>query len=82
MVIEHGTPVTAVCFDHTGQRVFFGGVDNQIHAYNLRADDYEYALQGPTDTITGLQLSPDGDRLLSNSMDSSVILNQNDDIEE
>ena len=33
-----------------------------------------YTLEGHKDTVTGLKLSPDGNHVLSNSMDNTVVM--------
>lgn len=70
--VEMPTPVTTLVFDRTGEHIFFGGVDNMVHAYDVRAGEIAWSLQGHADTVTGLSLSGDGERLLSNSMDNTV----------
>ncbi|KAJ3041905.1 U5 small nuclear ribonucleoprotein [Rhizophlyctis rosea] len=65
-------PVTAVQFGLDEGLCYAGGLDNQIKAWDLRKDAVAYTLDGHFDTITGLRLSPDGDYLLSNSMDNTV----------
>lgn len=42
-----------------------------VQVWDLRKNDILYRLRGHTDTVTGLQLSPDGSYLLSNSMDNT-----------
>ncbi len=64
--------VTAVCFSKTNELVFFGGIDNQVKAWNIRADKVEYTLIGHTDTVTGIALSSSGTKLLSNSVDHTM----------
>ena len=49
-----------------------GGLDNVIRGWDLRTDEVVLELKGHGDTVTGLSLSPDGSRLLSNSMDSTL----------
>ncbi len=66
---EESYQITSVSFNDTSDKVFAGGIDNQIKVYDLRKQELDYVLQGHTDTITGLSLSPDGSFLLSNSMD-------------
>lgn len=43
--------------------------DQQI--WDLRKNDVLYRMKGHSDTVTGLQLSPDGSYLLSNAMDNT-----------
>ena len=62
----------AVALEGSENRVFAGGLDNVIRGWDLRTDEVVLELKGHSDTITGLSLSPDGSRLLSNSMDSTL----------
>ena len=64
--------VTCVSFSLDNNYVFFGGIDNSIKALNLAKNEVEFALLGHSDTITGLEVSHKGDRLVSNSMDNTV----------
>jgi len=61
--------ILAVNFNDTSDIAFGGGIDNCIHAWDLRKNEIIYSLVGHSDTITGVSLSPKGDFLLSNSMD-------------
>lgn len=83
--IYHDYQVCAVALAHDGQSVFAGGIDNVIRRFDLRTgfksgwdasklelETPDLMLQGHTDTITGLSLSPDGNHLLSNSMDAQL----------
>lgn len=64
---------TTATFSDTNDYIFYGGIDNQIKAWNLKSDESnEFNLLGHTDTITGVSLSHNGKFLLSNSMDKSV----------
>ena len=64
--------VTCVRFSPNNEYVFFGGLDNQIKAWNIRTNKIDYSLIGHTDTITGIAVSGDGKMLLSNSIDYSL----------
>ena len=78
--------VCAVCLSKDGQAVYAAGIDNIIRRYDLRTgsragwdasalhdlDTADLTLEGHTDTVTGLALSPDGNSLLSNGMDSQL----------
>ncbi|XP_065830452.1 U5 small nuclear ribonucleoprotein 40 kDa protein-like [Oscarella lobularis] len=66
--------VTSVCFNDTAEQIMSGGLDNDIKVWDLRKNDILYTLSGHADTVTGLKLSPDGSYLLSNAMDSAVII--------
>ena len=73
--IDHKFQVTAVAFSNDGTSVYFGGLDNTIFAYDLRNmpdHDFTMRLKGHSDTITCLSVSPDGNFLLSNSMDGTM----------
>lgn len=64
---------TTACFNDSCETIFYGGLDNQVKAWNLKSDDKtEYTLLGHTDTITGVAVSRNGKYLLSNSMDKSL----------
>eukprot|EP00033_Pygsuia_biforma_P002143 GCRY01002378.1.p1 GENE.GCRY01002378.1~~GCRY01002378.1.p1 ORF type:complete len:345 (+),score=50.83 GCRY01002378.1:175-1209(+) len=66
-------PVLAVTFSDHGDQFFTGGLDNVIKAFDTRKPvDPLYVMKGHVDSVTGLELSPDGSFLLSNSMDNSV----------
>eukprot|EP00656_Telonema_subtile_P051799 TRINITY_DN7063_c0_g1_i2.p2 TRINITY_DN7063_c0_g1~~TRINITY_DN7063_c0_g1_i2.p2 ORF type:complete len:239 (+),score=56.40 TRINITY_DN7063_c0_g1_i2:380-1096(+) len=62
----------AVAFSADDNTVYSGGLDNVIRAWDRRKNDVSYILNGHTDTVTSLRLSPDGSYLMSNAMDSSV----------
>ena len=63
---------TAVTFNDTSDQVIVGGIDNDIKVWDMRKDEVSYVLRGHGDTVTGISLSPDGNYVLSNSMDCSV----------
>eukprot|EP00877_Chromochloris_zofingiensis_P009724 jgi/Chrzof1/5004/Cz15g08070.t1 len=63
-------PVTAVAFADAGDQVYAGGLDNNIHVWELRKTAVSMTLKGHNDTVTGLRVSPDGTHLLSNAMDN------------
>lgn len=64
--------VTAVTFNDTAEQIISSGIDNVIKLWDLRKNRIVNTLQGHTDTVTGLSLSPDGSHVLSNSMDNSL----------
>ena len=83
--IYHDYQVCAVALAADGQSVYAGGIDNIIRRFDLRSgvkygwdadrmdlETPDLMLQGHTDSITGLSLSPDGNHLLSNAMDSQL----------
>lgn len=65
-------PVTSVAFSDDATSIFSGGIDNEIHQWELSSERHIRSLQGHSDMITGLSLSPTGNFLLSNSMDQSL----------
>jgi Prp8 binding protein len=69
---EFPSQVTSVQFSLNSEIVFVGGVDNSIHALNLKTQQVEYSLYGHKDTVTGLRLSHNGKFLLSNSVDHTL----------
>ncbi|KAM7543119.1 hypothetical protein Aperf_G00000014301 [Anoplocephala perfoliata] len=64
--------VLSVTFNDTAEMIFSGGIDNIIKGWDLRKLDVAMRLNGHTDTVTGLALSPDGNFLLSNAMDNTL----------
>lgn len=70
--IETDFPVTAVALAEAGNELYSGGIDNDIHVWDLRKKGVAYDLKGHADTITSLSISPDSQYLLSNSHDSTV----------
>lgn len=72
MVSENAFAVTAVAFGEGQETVYSGGLDNELHAWDLRTGEVSMTLEGHTDTVTGLALSPDGSFLLSNAMDNTL----------
>jgi len=55
-----------------GNELYSGGIDNDIHVWDMRKKAVAFSLSGHTDTITSLAVSPDSQTLLSNSHDSTV----------
>jgi len=70
--LNAGYPVTSVCFSDHADQIFSGGIDNEIKVWDVRKNQVMMTLEGHTDTITGMRLSPDGNFLLTNSMDQTV----------
>lgn len=64
---------TTATFSDSNDYIFYGGLDNQIKAWNIKGEDKnEFSLLGHVDTITGISLSHDGKHLLSNAMDKTL----------
>ncbi len=63
--------LTAVTFNDAADQVIVGGIENVLKVYDMRKNKLLYTMAGHFDTITGLALSPDGNLVLSNSMDNS-----------
>lgn len=64
--------ITAVSFSDASDKIYSGGVDNDVKVWDLRRCEVTMTLQGHQDTITGMQLSPDGSYLLTNAMDCTL----------
>ncbi|XGW16823.1 hypothetical protein V3C99_001901 [Haemonchus contortus] len=62
----------AISFNDTTDEIFVGSIDSDIYCWDMRRDDISYVMHGHKDIITGLALSPNGNFLLSNSMDCSA----------
>ncbi|KAI6887787.1 WD40 repeat-like protein [Hortaea werneckii] len=70
--VEGQYPVTAVALGEAGNEVFSGGIDNEIKVWDLRMHKVAYTLQGHTDTVTSVAVSPDSQSLLSFSHDGTA----------
>ncbi|EEH48217.2 uncharacterized protein PADG_04301 [Paracoccidioides brasiliensis Pb18] len=70
--LESEMPVTAVALAEAGNEIYSGGIDNDIHVWDIRKRAITYSMLGHTDTISSLSISPDSQTLLSNSHDSTV----------
>ncbi|BFZ21042.1 hypothetical protein BsWGS_24082 [Bradybaena similaris] len=64
--------VTAVTFNDTAEQIISGGIDNELKVWDLRKNAILYRMRGHSDTVTGLEISPEGSYLLSNSMDNTL----------
>ena len=64
--------VTAVHFSDGADKVYAGGIDNVVKVWDLRKGEMVMMLEGHSDTVTGMSLSPDGSYLLTNSMDCTL----------
>jgi len=72
MTFESTYQVLTCCFNGSSDAVFSGGIDNTIKMWDLRKQEISLRLDGHLDSPTGLELSPDGAYLASNSMDSTI----------
>lgn len=70
--LEHEYQVTAVAYGADGKTVYTGGIDNAVHAWDVRRKERIMTMTGHTDTVTSLSLSPKGTHLLSNSSDGTL----------
>lgn len=70
--IELGYPILAVDWSQDGQQLFVGGIDNDVHCYDLRKKEVAWSLRGHTDSVCGVKLSPDGSYIVSVGFDSTV----------
>jgi Prp8 binding protein len=64
--------VTSVAFSTDSLMVYSAGLDEKISAWDVRQGQVLYELLGHTDTVSGLRVSPDGTRLLSNAFDNTL----------
>ncbi len=63
--------ITAI--DISDDMVYTGGIDNVIKVWDLRKEnEVVMTMEGHTDTITGMEISPTGTHLLTNSMDNTM----------
>lgn len=64
--------VLAVAFADAGDQVYSGGINNLVTIWDLRRGEIALTLPGHTEAVTGMRLSPDGNFLLTNSMDNTL----------
>ena len=72
LYIESDYPVTAVAAAEAGHEIYTGGIDPDIKVWDMRKREVSHSLISHADIITSLQVSPDAQLLLSNSMDNTV----------
>jgi len=72
---EIGHPVTAVCWSADAAQVYVAGLDNCIHAYDLRSGERLSSLKGHVDSPVSLSISPgQGNYILSPSLSSVTLI--------
>lgn len=70
--IETELPITAVAISEAGHEIYVADISPDIKVYDVRKREVIYTLKSHNDTVTSLEVSPDGQYLLSNSHDSTV----------
>jgi Prp8 binding protein len=70
--IQSQYPITALALSPTGHEIYSGGIDNNIHVWDLRSKAIVYTMLGHNESITSLKLSPDTQSLLSYSLDCTA----------
>lgn len=65
-------PLTSLSFSLHGERLFVGGIDNEIRMINVGEGKIEEVISGHQDTVSSLQISFDGSYLMSNSFDETI----------
>ena len=71
---EHDYQILSVSMDAPGERVYAGTLDNRILEFDTRRMDSPQILGELGDGVTGIDISSDGNRLLSTSMDGAVCM--------
>ncbi|KAK4268481.1 hypothetical protein QN277_025135 [Acacia crassicarpa] len=66
--------ITAVSFSDASDKIYTGGIDDDVKVWDLRKGEVTMTLQGHQDMITSMQLSPDGSYLLTNGMDCKLCI--------
>uniref|UniRef100_A0A803LYG3 Reverse transcriptase/retrotransposon-derived protein RNase H-like domain-containing protein n=1 Tax=Chenopodium quinoa TaxID=63459 RepID=A0A803LYG3_CHEQI len=66
--------ITAVCFSDASDKIYTGGIDNDVKVWDVRKNEVTLTLQGHQDMITGMSLSADGSYLLTNGMDCKLCI--------
>lgn len=62
--------ILSAVFNEEANCIIYGGIDHSIRIYDLRKNAVSLQITGLNDSITGLSLSPNGNFVLSNSMDN------------
>lgn len=70
-VINHKYQILSSVFGND-DKIYFGGIDNLIHVYNLKMDAIEFTISGHNDTILCLRYNRNNNSLLSNSIDGEI----------
>ncbi len=65
-------PITSVAIAEAGNELYSGGIDNDIKAWDMRKKEVVFTMNGHTDTVTSLEVSPDAQALLSYSHDGTA----------
>eukprot|EP00009_Paramoeba_aestuarina_P009825 CAMPEP_0201539472 /NCGR_PEP_ID=MMETSP0161_2-20130828/70425_1 /ASSEMBLY_ACC=CAM_ASM_000251 /TAXON_ID=180227 /ORGANISM="Neoparamoeba aestuarina, Strain SoJaBio B1-5/56/2" /LENGTH=342 /DNA_ID=CAMNT_0047946871 /DNA_START=62 /DNA_END=1090 /DNA_ORIENTATION=+ len=72
-VFKTNYQITSGAFSQTAEQIFTAGIDPTIACRDLRKDEIPiYTMEGHTDNVSCLSLSPNGNELLSNCMDNTV----------
>lgn len=59
--------------DISDDMVYTGGIDNVVKVWDLRKEnEVVMTMEGHSDTITGMEISPTGTHILTNSMDNTM----------
>lgn len=70
--IKFEYPMTCTAMAKDMVTCYGGSLDGEIKVWDIRQDGEFEVLAGHGDIVTGLSLSPDGQYLLSNSMDNTL----------
>jgi Prp8 binding protein len=70
--LDHAYPVLSVAFGSDATTLVSASIDPEMQVWDLRKRTVSFKLAGHTDSVTGLSLSPDGQSVLSTSMDSTT----------
>lgn len=62
--------ILAAVFDEDANHIIYAGIDHSIKLFDLRKKAVSLQLDGLCDSVTALSLSPNGNFILSNSMDN------------
>jgi Prp8 binding protein len=66
-------PLCAVAITEKGEAVYAGGIDNVVKGWDLRKNsELSMRMEGHQDSITGVDVSPSGSHVLTNSMDMTM----------
>jgi len=64
--------ITSVALSDDSTQIFTGGIEEDVKCFDIRTGRLMYSLLGHRDSVTGMELSPDGNFLLTNGMDNTL----------
>lgn len=71
-VVSGRASLSTTCFSPDGERLFAGGDELGVHAFDAQSADILWRYRGHRRAITQCEVTPDGSRLITSGMDGEV----------